>query len=137
VTYLTLPVGYTPLPGPVVFPGFPGLYTPGVPVSLEDIELTEAEARERIEAAGLPLELTADQKRLSVAETLDAVGTDATAAHDALELEKASEAPRKTLISRLEQVIADEGARAEAEATESARMVEEPPGNTPETAPEA
>lgn len=39
------------------FANFPGVYGPGVVVPLKDTGLTEKEARERIAAANLPLEV--------------------------------------------------------------------------------
>jgi hypothetical protein len=55
---------------PHTFPGMPGVYSPGQPVSLEQIGLDEKEAKDRIAELSLPLEVTskrAEAEELTIA----------------------------------------------------------------------
>ncbi len=100
--HVVLPYGATPLAGPVVFPGVPGRYFPGLPVPLDEIGLSEDEARAVIGPHPV-LELTDDTDRMTVADTLAQVGDDLDAIDDALLAERTHEVPRQTLIRELEK----------------------------------
>lgn len=77
---ILLPKGAVPgSKSPVHFPGFPGVFTPGKPISLDELELDAEDAQARIEDAGLPLELVGVDEsgfsKMSLAE-LDELGAD-------------------------------------------------------------
>lgn len=56
-SHVVLTPGATALSGPINVPGFPGIFWPGVPIDVADLGLTEGEARDLIDAGGLPLEI--------------------------------------------------------------------------------
>jgi hypothetical protein len=120
VTLVLLPQDATPLAGPVHYPDFPGVYYPGEPV---DVDMDADRAREAIEELGLPLVVVGEERR-SVSETLrDLAGADVGALRAALESERSSSAPRRTLIAELERRIAA-AADSEAEHTYEPAVVE-------------
>lgn len=73
--------------GPFTFPGFPGLYTPGRPLEVSELDLVDADdLEEMIEDAGVPLELVdveqgsgkaeRDNHALSLGEVMEGEGLD-------------------------------------------------------------
>jgi hypothetical protein len=59
---LVLPVDRAPSIEPQVFGGFPGVWTPGVPIAVESLGLTVNDARRLVEERGLPLVVESVEK---------------------------------------------------------------------------